>query len=224
MVRDARWPFLQEAFISRVNSVFIPIILLLLLSLFVWMSSSVAFVKGLGSADDGLFAIVSKHLAFGPGYGMPLSSWVFSRFDPAIGTGPALIFPAALLTWLFGPVDWIGVLALAIFLCQILIAGFVLARRFGLVPVAGFLFVSLVLIIRFSLSNMYFWLLVGKAPAFGFVLLGTAVLATNETCRASAVVGVLFSFAFLTKQITLFPIAGVVACWFTLGIYEHVLR
>lgn len=206
----------QKPLISTLNSILIPIALLFLLVLFTWGNLAVGIVNGLGSADDGFFALAAKSLAMGHGYGFPVSSWTFSPFDPSLGTGPALIVPAALLTWLVGPVDWVGLLTLAVFLVQIVAAGVVLARRFGWAAAAAALFVSLVLLIRASLDNWYFSLLIGEAPALGFVLLGTICLSSEGSWRTHAVAGLLFSLAFLTKQITLFPIIGIVACWMVL--------
>jgi len=67
------------------------------------------FSNGLCCADDSTFATVAKNLAFGKGYveSTPLDGSIGVKpFDPAVGTGPTVIIPAAALVYVLGNVPW----------------------------------------------------------------------------------------------------------------------
>jgi len=187
--------------------------LLAVFALFLWLSVP-AVLLGLSSHDDAFFAIVAKSIAVGKGYGWPRSSTEFVLFDQFITTGPALILPIAFLIWVFGRVDQLpGAATLVIFISQLVVAALVLARRFGWTPTCGFLSAMLWLLMLTSANNWFFGVFLGETVAFGFILIGTASLAVVRGDRGIATAALCFSLAFLTKQISLFAVAGIVGAW-----------
>lgn len=191
----------------------------ILLFLFICASIAITVNTGLSSADDGFFAVAAKSFAMGE-YGLPISSHEISRFDPSIGSGPALIGLGAIATLVFGPMDSLGLLSLTVFILQF---GFVLVllhRRYSLTPVLGCGFASLLMLMLASGNQWYFGVFTGEVPALGFVLLGTALLTTREGFYWQMLAGLSFALALLTKQIALFAISGVVLIWFMQLVYR----
>ncbi len=181
---------------------------------------------GLSHADDAFFAILAKNVALGKGYGYQKSSNEFRVMDPYINsTGPSLVLPIALLIRIFGPLDQLpGAATFSIFLGQLLVAAFLLSRRCGWKQTFGFLFGIVLLLILASSNNWYFGTFFGETPAFGFILVGMTSLAVSESDRAVAAAALCFSLAFLTKQISLFAVGGIVAAWLVISFYERKER
>jgi hypothetical protein len=199
--------------------------LLVVFALFLWLSVPVVLF-GLSHADDAFFAVVAKSIAVGKGYGFPRSSSEFVLFDQFISTGPTLILPIACLIWVFGWVDRLpGAATLVIFISQLVVAALVLARRFGWTPTGGFLFAMLWLLMLASAPhNWYFGVFLGETVAFGFIVIGTASLAVARGDRGIAAAALCFSLAFLTKQIALFAVAGIVGAWLISSAFDRVGR
>lgn len=191
------------------------VLLVILVTLFCVAAGSISTNVGLGSADDGFFALASKSLASGV-YGLPQSSQETSLFDPSVCTGPALIGPGALVTLLFGPQDTLGLAVLFLFVLQLAAALVLLGRNYSRASVLGFGFASLFLLIVVSRGQWYFGAFIGEVPAFGFVLLGAVLLGSGERRAWQVAAGISFALAYLTKQITLFAVAGVIASWLVL--------
>jgi len=179
-----------------------------------WMSLLWALNVGLSSADDGLFALVAKSLAIGQGYGYPKSYDTLSLFDPYIGVGPAFILPGAAFIALTGPQDWVGYVSYLIFFGQLCAMFVLLYPRWGFSSSAAFMFVSLSLLITISLGGWYFGVFVGEVPAAGFVLLGAVILSSSRKQSSDFMAGLIFGAAFLSKNIVLFSVAGIMLCWF----------
>ena len=91
------------------------------------------FSNGLCCADDSMYATVAKNLAFGKGYvqSTPLDGSIGLRsFDPAVGTGPTVIVPAAALVYVVGNVPWApGFATATISFSLLLFLGFILLRN-----------------------------------------------------------------------------------------------
>jgi hypothetical protein len=198
--------------------------LLAAFSFFLWISVPVVR-NGLSHADDAVLAHVAKSVAVGKGYGLEMSKDDFSLFDPGVSTGPTLIVPIAFLIWVFGAVDQLpGAATLVIFIAQLIIAAIAISRRFGWAPTCGFFSVLLWLLALASANTMFFGVFIGEAVAFGFILIGTALLAAARRDRAIGAAGLCFSLAFLTKQISLFAVIGVVGGWLVVSAYNHEQR
>lgn len=206
--------------------------LLVVFVFFVWLNLPVV-MGGLSNTDDAEFAVDAKSIAIGKGYGIPRSSETLSLFDPEMSTGPALMLPIALLTWAFGSIDRLpGAATLLIFVGQLIIAAILLSHRFGWAPTCGFLFALMLFLMlasggvafadQISLHNWWFGLFLGEPPAFGFTLTGTALLAVSRGERGIAAAGLCFSLAFLTKQIALFAVAGIIGAWLVVSTCERV--
>lgn len=195
--------------------------LLVVFALFILISVP-AVRRGLSSADDAFFAVIAKSIAVGKGYGLPRSNKEFVPFDETIGTGPALILPIAFLIWVFGSGDQLpGAATLVIFIIQLVVTAIVLARRFGWTPTFGFLAALLWLLMLTGTHNWYFGSFLGEPVAFGFILIGSAFLAVARGDRAIVASGLCFSLAFLTKQISLFAVAGGVVGWLIVSALNH---
>jgi hypothetical protein len=198
--------------------------LLVVLALFIWISLA-AVQHGLSSADDAFFAIVAKNVAVGKGYGLPRSNKEFVLYDQSIGTGPTLILPLAFLIWVFGWPDQLpGATALVIFISQLVVTAIVLSRRFGWAPTCGFLSAMLWLLMLANVYTFYFGAFLGEPAAYGFILIGTALLAVAKRGRAIVAASLCFALAFLTKQISLFAVAGVVGGWLIVSAYNREQR
>ncbi len=180
----------------------------------IWMTLPIV-ADGLSSADDAIVAHAAKSLAVGKGYGWARTPDDFSPFDPgAISTGPTMILPLALLIKVFGPVDQMpGTVTLVMFLTQLAVASVLLFRRFGWAPTLGFFSVFLWLLMLASANHWFFGVFIGEAVSFGFVLLGLISIAEPGRDRWLVAAGLSLALAFLTKEIALFAIAGVVASW-----------
>src|SRR5260370_29011359 len=91
------------------------------------------FSNGLCCADDSMYATVAKNLAFGKGYvqSTPLDGSTGLRpFDPAVGTGPTVIIPAAALVYVVGNVPWApGFATTTISLSLLFFLAFILLRH-----------------------------------------------------------------------------------------------
>jgi len=189
---------------------------------FLWIAVPVVR-SGLSHADDAFFAILAKNVATGKGYGYQKSSNEFRLLDPYVNsTGPALVLPIALLIKIFGPLDQLpGAAALVIFILQLIVAAIVIWRRFGWTPTFGFFFAILLLLVLASSNNWYFGSFFGETVAFGFVLIGMALLALARGDRAVVAAALCFSLSVSTKQISLFAVAGIVMAWLIVSIYER---
>lgn len=187
-------------------------ILFILLGLLAFASVSITMKTGLSSADDGFFALASKALSNGV-YGLPLSSGEVYRFDPSIGSGPFLLGLGAVITRIIGPSDFLGVSIVVVFIVQLVLLLLILRRNFELSAVLNFAFVGVFLIILASKNHWYFSTFIGEVPAFGFVLVGGGLLSAANTRAWLVLAGLAFSAAYLTKQITLFAVVGIMLTW-----------
>src|SRR5437764_9022153 len=125
-----------------------------------------------------------------------------------------MILPLALLIKAFGPIDQMpGAVTLVMFLTQLVVAAVFLFRRFGWAPTFGFFAVFLWLLMLASANHWFFGVFIGEAVAFGFMLIGAICVAEPMPQRLLVGAGLSFGLAFLTKEITLFAIAGIVGAW-----------
>ncbi|MGH2361572.1 MAG: hypothetical protein ACRDGM_13650 [bacterium] len=187
-----------------------------------YLSLHFIFEFGVCCADDASYAVIAKFLATRGLYGWPLSSDQFDLFSPGIGSGPALIVPAALAIKVLGAKTWVpGMTALLLFTCQLVGAGIVLGRYFSIT--GAILFIALLTASLNVISGWqwYFPILLGELPAFGFILIGAAALATG---RGAFMAGLAFGVAFLTKQIVLFSECAIVLVWLGLQWKSHGWR
>jgi len=163
-------------------------------------------------ADDSYFAMVARELASTGRFGVPISNTEFSDFDVENGGGPALILPLAALFRIFGVNAWLPGLTTILLLTGPLAVSFLLlSRKFGAARTAIFAVFSLaLLIVVMHYSTASFYAFLGEGPAAAWILLGaTTLVTTNHTGLA----GACFALAFLTKQIALFSIVGIIAVW-----------
>lgn len=187
-------------------------------ALFFWMSGA-AIVQGLSNVDDGFFAVAAKAWADGFGFGMFDAYGRFIPFNPYNGAGPVMLAPIGALTWMLGPSDTVpGAASLAIFTAQMLVVSRLVASSAGWVRAINFVSVAaLVMMIACAASQWYFGVLIGEPTCFGFIAIGLVLLARGPDVRQSAIAGLCFALAYLTKQLAAVPIAGIIAAWLLLS-------
>jgi hypothetical protein len=182
-------------------------------ALFVWQSVLHAGM-GLSFADDAYFALAAKSLALGTGYGVANSNGTFLPFDASLTTGAPLVVPLALAIKLLGPIDQVpGLVALIVFLLQLVAADVLVSRRVGAqagVTLAAAMLAMLVVGFR---NQWLFGIFVGEPVAFGFVLLAIVRLATVRTRSGALVAGLCAGLAVMTKLIAVFPVAALALSW-----------
>jgi hypothetical protein len=196
----------------------------LAIALFALLWVSVPRVRiGLTSADDAWFALVAKSVASGQGYGTPITSETFVPYDPAIGSGPVLLLPAALFIRLFGPLDWLpGLTALILFVGQLGLLTFLLGRRFGWIAGAATVGSATLLL---SIAVSYDWFigaLLGEPTTLGYLLIAALLLNRLPSRNGAVIAGGVLSLAFLTKQIALFGALGIVGAWIVTCVIERI--
>ncbi len=196
---------------------------LLLLAALLSMQLYKAFLGGHVWRDDMSFANVSKSVAAGEGY----QSVFFDKsypFNVSVTTGPILIMPASLLIKLFGNQYWVPGLASAIMTLLGFILIFTALKPILKYEIWGGCCTGLVLLLLSTFTETekqyyYIWyLMMGEALAILLVVaaicfgcsglpVASGVSASQDT-RSAFLSGLCFSFAFLTKVITIFGAIG----------------
>ena len=195
---------------------FFSIIVALLLSL-----SITNMLRGPSSADDAWIALAAKNISTGKGYATSLSGSELIQFDPFISTGPTLVLPTALAIYVFGNAVWVpGAVQLCVFVVLFVFVTLLFIKRTGWPHALLYASVLLFFLIAASVNNWYFGALLGEPVAFGFIFLGLAILATHKDRWSALAAGFCFSLAILTKQISIFPVVGIICAWLAVIIYE----
>ena len=176
--------------------------------------------------DDAYFSLVAKNLALNGSYSVPLSSETVSLFDPEISSGPGLILPGAAMIALVGAQPWATSLTtILLFAVTLTLMTMLLATRFQLANV--FLYTALCLLALAAITprqDAYFAFL-GEAPAFGYLIVGCALLAMSRSRTSWVLLSALcISLALLTKHIALFCALGATAAWFLRELYLNRSR
>ena len=203
------------------------VFLLFVAGSFLYVQLTNALTKTLCCADDAYYSLFAKNLALNGIYGTPLSSETVSLFDPYIGSGPGLILPGAAMIALVGAQPWATSLAtIFLFAATLTLMTMLLATRFPLANV--FLYTALcllALVATMPFQHFAFFAFIGEAPAFGYLMVGCALLATSRG-RASWVLlsALCISLALLTKHIALFCALGAAGAWFLRELYLNRSR
>src|SRR5262245_10214734 len=172
---------------------------------FLYVQTTKALTKSLYLGDDAYFSLVAKNLALHGSYSVPLSSETISLFDPEITSGPGLILPGAAMIALVGARPWATSLTtILLFAATLILMTMLLATRFQRANV--FLYTALCLLALVAITprqDAYFAFL-GEAPAFGYLIVGCALLATSRDRTSWVLVSALcISLALLTKHYAL---------------------
>jgi len=186
------------------------------------LSLSIAnMLRGPSSADDAWIALAAKNISTGKGYATSLSGSELIQFDPFISTGPTLVLPTALAIYVFGNAAWVpGAVQFCVFVALFALATLLFIKRSGWPNALLYVSVLLLSLMAASVNNWYFGALLGEPVAFGFIFLGLAILAANKERWSALAAGFCFSLAALTKQISIFPVIGIVCAWLAVVIYE----
>jgi hypothetical protein len=168
-------------------------------------------------ADDSCFAIVAKNLAFGKGYANSIAldgTPGLKLFDPAVGTGPTIILPAAGLIYLVGNRPWVpGFVTATGCLSLIAIIAVVLSRRGSLVMASAFM-CTLILLLYDMTAGLHFeqwYAFLGELPAALLCVAGAVVLAGHSDERSAVITsGAMYGFAVMAKLLALLSFIPVV--------------
>ena len=158
--------------------------------------------------DDAFIASVAKNLALGLGYSTSYHG--SDLFDPEISTGPAVIFPTALLMLGVGNKYWVPDLAITIAIWAGLIALFWCLRRS-----TGRYFALAIAIVSAGLlmagSDEYG--LLGELPAALLVGCAFALLSDSrrDPCRDGFMAGIVLGLAISAKLVAVFVLPALVA-------------
>jgi hypothetical protein len=193
---------------------------------FLYVQLTKAFDRTPCCVDDAYFSIVAKNLALNGSYSRPYSSETLSLFDPDIGVGPALIVPGAAMIALVGAKPWAGGLTtILLFTTTLTLMSMLLARRFQLANVFLYLALCLLALVAITPRQDVYFAFIGEGPAFGYLIVGSVLLATSRG-RASWVLmsALSISLALLTKHIALFCALGAAGTWFLRELYLNRFR
>ena len=212
--------------IKKIAVLCLLLFLLCVASSFLYVQLTKAFARTPCCGDDAYFSLVAKNLALRGSYSLPLSSETVSLFDPEITSGPGLILPGAVMIALVGAQPWATSLAtIILFAATLTLMTLLLATRYQLANV--FLYTALCLLGLVAITprqDAYFAFL-GEAPAFGYLIVGCALLATSRGRALRVLLSALcMSLALLTKHIALFCALGATGVWFLRELYFNQFR
>lgn len=167
------------------------------------------FAKGICCADDSFHAHVAKNLANGLGFSSTVNlgeaQYSVRLFDPLLGTGPAVILPAALVIKLVGAAYWApGAAAVGIWSLLLVAIAFTVLRLFGnpggmaLAAVTIFSFFFLFFIYHFE----QWYALLGEIPSAFLIVLAVLVYFRRESKWNFFLAGVFFALAGLSKIVS----------------------
>jgi hypothetical protein len=193
---------------------------------FLYVQFTDALTKTLCCADDAYYSLVAKNLVFNGSYGRPLSSETVSLFDPTIGSGPGLILPGAAMIALVGAQPWATSLTtVLLFAAALTLMTILLATRFPLANVCLYTALSLLALVAITPFQQFAFVFVGEAPAFGYLMVGCALLVTSRGRASWVLVSALcISLALLTKHIALCCAFGGSGVWFLRELYLNRSR
>lgn len=169
--------------------------------------------------DDAFNASVAKNFASGHGYSTSYD--VIAVFNPLITTGPTLILPAALGVKVLGNKYWVpGLCVLAINLILLVLILNILLNEFKFEHWRVFIFVISLLAFNYEFTNSgevyqmrLFASLMGEGTAFLLFILGVLNITKKEGNNSNKLIiitGFILGLSFLTKNILLLPILGVI--------------
>lgn len=178
---------------------------------FVLIASTLMISRGVCCADDGSFALLAKNLAWGYGYASSVGyhSSIFSLklFDSTVQTiGPVLIFPTALMIWLFGNQYWVpGATHILIWLTLLFAIYKILCSVTESNRISAAAIVFLILIYAVSSYHFEQWCaLLGEVPSILFVILGFILWAIDPfSKRRLAEASLLIGLGVMTKLLSL---------------------
>jgi len=178
------------------------------------------FSNGLCCADDSMYAIVAKNVAFGKGYAQSTAldgTPGLKLFDPAVGAGPTLILPAAAVVYIIGNRPWApGFVTGTMSLAFLLVIAVLVSRNTTLAGACAFMSIAILLLYNLTagLHFEHWYTLLGEIPAALLCVMGAAEL-SDEHRRRSAIVlsSLMYGLAVMAKLLALLPFIPVVL-WF----------
>ncbi len=181
------------------------------------------FLVGNCCADDSYFSMIARTLIETGQYGLPTSSTDVSVFDPAIGSGPALVLPGAAMMLAFGPQRWVpGLSTVLTFALQYVVFLSILRSMFSLRAALAYGSVGLVVAFVATTYQDYFSQFLGEGPMTGYLLIGCATLALLPATKwRVTLAGLSFGLALLVKDIAIFCVAGACLAWLVTAIADR---
>jgi len=188
-----------------------PLTVLIVFSLFVL---ALVFSVGVGFADDAYHAVIAKNLANGLGYTSTIqdgrADFSALQFDPRVGVGPTIIFPASLIIKIFGNTYWAP--GLANILLWTLLCGVIglLIRKYqsgiGLsLATLSFFYLG------FALTTFHFWqwyALLGEIPAALLIILSVLIFLYKGSRLCRFLAGTAMALAVQAKLLSFLAFAA----------------
>lgn len=203
------------------------IIQLLIFIIFCTVVLGLVFSNGICCGDDAYYAIIAKNLANGLGYTSTIqdshSDFQIKVFDPRIGVGPTIIFPASLIIKIFGNTYWAP--GLSIVIIWMICLYFIWRKLNKLVPNKLELTISIgtffILSYLFTAYHFEQWYaLLGEIPAAFLVMLGILEYFDSSSKAHWILTGFIFFLASQAKPITLLPFAIFLSFLFLKAIFS----
>jgi hypothetical protein len=186
-----------------------------------------ALRKPMSMIDDGYHALIARSVAEKFEYSLPISSDATNIFS-GIGAGPALILPGAGAIKLFGAHAWVpGFVVIFLFESLLLATTVALFREYS--PPRAMLFVTIGLVGLVAVTPApldLYYVFYGEALQLGFLLLGCILLAqvNNGSIIWSALAGTTFGLAILSKQSSVYCMAGATIAWAAFLLFRNPRR
>lgn len=161
--------------------------------------------------DEGFMIMVSKTLAAGHGYALPILGR-FWHYPYILAVGPTVIVPAAFSIKLFGLSVAAARLPMTLYILGSCVTMYAFTRRLADTSAARWTALLLVTLSAFINTGKP---VLGEIPGFFFLLLGLAALSRAEKHFPShCVAGACFGLAVMTKLTFAFiyPILGILCC------------
>ena len=166
---------------------------------FVTLYVGLAINRGLMIPDDAYHAVIAKCTARGLGYASTAPSLDREpseplRFDPGVGTGPAVLLPCAAVLRLAGVRDALpGISAIAVWASVLTILLVLVARQTpGISLLLGTGIFCLASFLVFAKGWFQWHSLLGEIPAAAYLLMGHWLLADERFTRRSSLFAGLF--------------------------------
>jgi hypothetical protein len=181
------------------------------LTLIVFSVLALAFVfsVGVGCADDAYHAVIAKNLASGLGYTSTIqdgsAAFTALQFDPRVGVGPTIIFPASVIIRIFGNTYWAPGLA-NVTLWSLLCVGIGLLMRKYQSGVGLSLATLSFFYLGFALMTFHFeqwYALLGEIPSALLIILSVLLFFHDGSRLCQFLSGIAMSLAVQAKLLSL---------------------
>ncbi|TAN42322.1 MAG: hypothetical protein EPN25_03330 [Nitrospirae bacterium] len=205
----------DKAFWRVISPWILPVLALVVFSVY---ALTLVFSVGVGCADDAYHAVIAKNLALGRGYTSTIqdgrTDFLALQFDPRVGVGPVIIFPASLIIRIFGNTYWAPGLAHVLLWSSLCIGIGLLTRKYQ--SGAGLSLAALSFFyLGFALMTFHFeqwYALLGEIPAALLIILAVLLFFHHNSGLYQCLAGIALSLAAQAKLLSLLAFAVFILC------------